>query len=139
MRAHQEGALRISHYLEGHPKIKRTIYPGLESHPQHELARSQMRNFSGMLTFQVTGDGPAAARVLAENLQVIHNAVSLGHHRSLIFYLPTASMLATSYPLNPAQEASYRAWAGDGIFRLSVGIEDAEDLLADLDAALAKI
>ncbi|HEY6009191.1 MAG TPA: PLP-dependent transferase, partial [Geobacteraceae bacterium] len=138
MRAHAEGAEKVARFLEAHPKVTRVIYPGLPSHPQHELARRQMRNFSGMLTFQVM-DGPAAARVLAERLRIIHYAVSLGHHRSLVFYLPTADMLATSFHLTPAQLTSYREFAGDGIFRLSVGIEDPDDLCRDLDQALAQV
>lgn len=138
MRAHAEGAQAVALFLERHPRVTRVVYPGLPSHPQHELARRQMRNFSGMLTFQVT-DGPAVARVLAERLRIIHYAVSLGHHRSLVFYLPTAGMLTTSFHLTPPQIASYRAFAGDGIFRLSVGIEDPDDLCADLDQALAQV
>lgn len=138
MRAHAEGALAVARFLERHPRVTRVVYPGLPSHPQHELARRQMRNFSGMLTFQVK-DGPAVARVLAERLQIIHYAVSLGHHRSLVFYLPTEDMLTTSFHLTPRQIDSYRAFAGDGIFRLSVGIENPDDLCADLDQALTQI
>ncbi len=138
MRAHAEGADQVARYLESHPLVTRVIYPGLPSHPQHELAKRQMRNFSGMLTFQVA-DGPAAAKVLAGRLKVIHYAVSLGHHRSLVFYLPTGDLLTTSFHLTPAQEASYRDYAGDGIFRLSVGIEDPEDLCADLEQGLAAL
>jgi canavanine-gamma-lyase len=91
-----------------------------------------------MLTFQVT-NGPAAARVLAERLRIILYAVSLGHHRSLVFYLPTEDMLTTSFRLTPAQLASYREFADDGIFRLSVGIEDPDDLCQDLAQALAHV
>jgi methionine-gamma-lyase len=138
MRAHAEGAEKVARFLEAHPKVTRVIYPGLPSHPQHELARRQMRNFSGMLTFQVE-DGPAAARVLAERLRIIHYAVSLGHQRSLVFYLPTADMLTTSFHLTSTQLASYRQFAGDGIFRLSVGIEEPEDLCRDLAHALAQV
>jgi len=138
MRAHQEGATAVAAFLEGHPKVERVIYPGLASHPQHGLARRQMDNFSGMLTFQVA-DGPKAARILSEHLEVIHYAVSLGHHRSLIFYLATEDLLRTSFALSPRQEASYRDYAGDGIFRLSVGLEDPKDLCKDLDRALAGV
>jgi methionine-gamma-lyase len=138
MRAHAEGADKVARFLEAHPLVTRVIYPGLPSHPQHELAKRQMHNFSGMLTFQVA-DGPATAKVLAERLKVIHYAVSLGHHRSLIFYLPTADLLTTSFHLTPTQEASYRDYAGDGIFRLSVGIEDPVDLCADLEQSLAAL
>ncbi|RJX35909.1 MAG: PLP-dependent transferase [Desulfarculus sp.] len=135
MQAHEQAALVLARFLEGHPQVRRVIYPGLDSHPQHALAARQMANFSGILTFQVA-DGPAAARVLAERLRVIHYAVSLGHHRSLIFYMHTDDLLASSFPLIPEQEAAYRAFAGEGLFRLSVGLEDPEDLMTDLDQAL---
>ena len=138
MAAHEEGAMAVSTYLETHPKIKRVVYPGLPSHPQHDLAKRQLQNFSGMLTFQVA-DGPAAARLLSERMQIIHYAVSLGHHRSLVCYLPTADLMRTSFHLTPGQEASYRAYAGDGVFRLSVGLEDPADLIADLEQALAPL
>ena len=135
MRAHAESAHRIAQFLEGHRVVTRVVYPGLPSHPQHDLARRQMESFSGMLTFQVSG-GPATARRLAERLRVIHYAVSLGHHRSLVFYLPTKDMQENSFRLGPEQLARYRELAGDGIFRLSVGLEDVEDLCADLEQAL---
>ena len=76
---------------------------------------------------------------LAERLEVIHYAVSLGHHRSLVFYLATEDMLRTSFALGPEAEASYRSFAGDGIFRFSAGLEDPRDLCEDLDRALAAI
>ena len=88
-----------------------------------------------MLTFQAS-DGRTAAHRLAERLEVIHYAVSLGHHRSLVFYLPTDEMNRNSFRLSPEQLTRYRELAGDGIFRLSVGLEDPEDLCADLDQAL---
>lgn len=138
MRAHQDGAFAVARFLEDHPKVTRVFYPGLESHPQHALAKHQMRNFSGMLSFQV-GDaatGEALAARMADELQVIHYAVSLGHHRSLIWWMPTESILETSFRLAGDQLKSYRDFAGDGIFRLSVGLEDAEDLIADLDRVL---
>ncbi len=138
MAAHEEGAFAIARHLEEHPKVTRVIYPGLPSHPQHELAVRQMKNFSGMITFQVK-DGLAAARSFSERLKVLHYAVSLGHHRSLICYLPTADLMRTSFRLTPEQEASYRAYAGDGVFRLSVGLEDPADLIADIDDALAPL
>ena len=135
MRAHADGALAVAKYLEKHPKVARVVYPGLESHPQHELAKRQMRNFSGMIQFQ-TLDGSQDARELSTRLEVIHYAVSLGHHRSLVVYLPTDDLLRSSLQMTAEQEASYRAYAGDGLFRLSVGLEDPEDLIADLEQAL---
>ncbi|MDR2466504.1 MAG: PLP-dependent aspartate aminotransferase family protein [Prevotellaceae bacterium] len=145
MKTHAENAAEIAAFLESHPKVKRVIYPGLPSHPQHELAERQMQNYSGMLTFQTrggggNGDGIAAARKIAERLKIIHYAVSLGHHRSLIFYLDSGELLRTSFKLDaPEQRESWREFAGDGIFRFSAGLEDAADLIEDLDQALAGI
>ncbi|MDR1335439.1 MAG: PLP-dependent aspartate aminotransferase family protein [Tannerella sp.] len=136
MRVHQENALAVAAWLEQHPKVKRVIYPGLPSHPQHALAQKQMKNFSGILTFQLE-NGREAARKLAGRLKIIHYAVSLGHHRSLIFYLHGEDLLQTSFKFaTPEQLASWKTFAGDGIFRLSVGLEDADDLIADLKQAL---
>ena len=135
MRVHEENAMTVAEFLENHPKVKRVMYPGLASHPQHELAKRQMMNFSGMLTFQVE-DGTSMANRMAQELRVIHYAVSLGHHRSLIFWLDTAELMESSFRLDGEQLTSYKAYAGDGIFRMSVGLEDAKDLCADLDRVL---
>ncbi|MEM6461021.1 MAG: PLP-dependent aspartate aminotransferase family protein [Pseudomonadota bacterium] len=138
MRAHQEGAMAVAQFLEAHPKVTRVFYPGLESHPQHELAKRQMRNYSGMLSFQV-GDGATGenlAQRMMKELQVIHYAVSLGHHRSLIWWMPTAGIMESSFRLTGDQLKSYRDFAGDGIFRMSIGLEDPEDLIADLERVL---
>ncbi|KAA6303509.1 MAG: Cystathionine gamma-synthase [Candidatus Ordinivivax streblomastigis] len=136
MRAHQENAWTVAKYLENHPKVKRVIYPGLPSHPQYELAQRQMKNFSGILTFQVE-NGKEMARQLAEKLQIIHYAVSLGHHRSLIFYLNSSDLLKTSFKFSTQEQLdSWYQFAGEGIFRLSVGLEDSGDLIADLEQAL---
>jgi methionine-gamma-lyase len=138
MKAHAAGALAVAEFLESHPKVTQVIYPGLASHPQADLAQAQMSNMSGMISFQV-GDGAtgqAVAQRMIDDLQVIHYAVSLGHHRTLAFWMETAGLMETSFRLAPEQEESYRAFAGDGIFRLSVGLEDAEDLIADLDRVL---
>jgi methionine-gamma-lyase len=138
MKAHEAGARQVAQFLEGHPQVTQVMYPGLSSHPQHRLAQRQMENFSGMLTFQVA-EGRQAARLLAERLKIWHYAVSLGHHRSLLFYLPTAELLTTSFKLSERQAKSYRDFAGEGIFRVSVGIEDPDDLCQDLEQALAAI
>jgi methionine-gamma-lyase len=139
MRAHEAGALAVARWLEAHPKVARVNYPGLESHPQHALARRQMTNFSGMLSFSLKGDeavGQLAAERMARDLGIIHYAVSLGHNRSLICWLPTQAMVEDTFSLTGAGAEAYRQWAGPGLFRLSVGLEDAEDLIADLDAVL---
>ncbi|MEX0318807.1 MAG: PLP-dependent aspartate aminotransferase family protein [Ruegeria sp.] len=138
MRAHEAGAQAVAEWLEGDPRVTRVIYPGLASHPQAELAARQMTNSSGMISFQV-GDAAAGERVaqqMIDRLGVIHYAVSLGHHRSLVFWMGTEALMDTSFRLEGAQLEDYRTYAGDGIFRLSVGLEDAEDLIADLDRAL---
>jgi methionine-gamma-lyase len=137
MKIHEENAMKVACFLETHPAVKRVIYPGLPSHPQYELACRQMKNFSGMITFQVENGRETAIR-LTEKLQIIHYAVSLGHHRSLIFYLNNKDLLQTSFHFStPQQLDSWKKFAGEeGIFRLSIGLEDAEDLIADLKQVL---
>ena len=135
MREHAANAIAVAEYLEHHPRVEAVIYPGLESHPQHELAKKQMDNFSGMLSFRVANNKEVAARMMSR-LDVIHYAVSLGHHRSLIYLLQTDDLAPTSYGLEGAQLEKYRAVAGEGVFRLSVGLEDPEDICADLDRVL---
>jgi methionine-gamma-lyase len=136
MKAHEENALVVARFLEEHPGVARVYYPGLASHPQHDLARRQMRNYSGMMTFLPREDGRKVAERMIDTLEVIHYAVSLGHHRSLIYWIPTEMLMQSTFRLAPAAEARYRDFAGDGVFRLSVGIEDADDLCADLDRVL---
>lgn len=137
MKAHEENALQVARFLEAHPQVKRVIYPGLASHPQHELAKRQMRNFSGMIAFQA--ETPVSlAQAFAEHLQIVHYAVSLGHQRSLIYYISTQELIETSFTLDQTQEADYRSFAGDGVFRFSVGLEDVEDICKDLERSMKK-
>ncbi len=135
MRQIHETAQNIAAFLEGHPAVKRVIYPGLASHPQADLARAQMAIAGGVITFQ-TADPQAMARQLSERLKVAHYAFSLGHQRSIVVLLDTAEMMASSYQLEGAQFEDYRNYAGEGVFRFSVGLEDCADLRADLDQAL---
>jgi methionine-gamma-lyase len=135
MRCHQQNALQLARYLEQHDKVEQVFYPGLESHPQHELARRQMDNYSGMLSFRCREPRPLAARMM-QQLEVIHYAVSLGHHRSLIFLMQTDDLIGTSYRLEGDELDKYRAAAGDGLFRFSVGLEDSADLIRDLQGVL---
>jgi methionine-gamma-lyase len=136
MKAHAETAIAVARFLEGHPKVERVLYPGLASHPQHDLAARQMRNNSGMMSFQVREDGRQLAQRMVERLEVIHYAVSLGHHRSLITWIDTAALMKSTFRLSPEAERRYREFAGDGLVRFSVGLEDAEDICADLDRVL---
>ncbi|NIR27771.1 MAG: aminotransferase class I/II-fold pyridoxal phosphate-dependent enzyme [Gammaproteobacteria bacterium] len=135
MRAHQENALALARFLEAHPRVERVLYPGLPSHPQHELAVRQMDNFSGMIAVRVKAGAALAERMMRE-LRVFHYAVSLGHHRSLIYWMDTRDLTGSSFRLSGAALESYRRDAGDGVFRISVGVEDVEDLRADLARVL---
>jgi methionine-gamma-lyase len=136
MKAHAETALAVARFLENHPRVERVLYPGLGSHPQHDIAARQMRNMSGMMSFRVREDGRALAQRMIERLEVIHYAVSLGHHRSLVYWIDTAALMKSTFRLPPEGERRYREFAGDGVFRFSVGLEDAEDICADLDRVL---
>jgi cystathionine beta-lyase/cystathionine gamma-synthase len=135
MERHSQSALQVAQFLESHPKVKRVVYPGLESHPQHVIAQRQMSAFGGMLTFQLKG-GLGSAITLSEKIKVFHYATSLGHAHSLLFYYPSDIYVDAATYLTPEQKASIRAWTGDGIVRASVGLENPTDLIADLDRAL---
>lgn len=137
MQRHEANALHVARWLEAHPAIRQVMYPGLPSHPQHDLARAQMRNFSGMLTFQTREEGAVVARRFYEKLKTITYAVSLGKQRSLVWYIPTKEIIASSFHLTGAALESYRAFAGDGIFRVSIGLESPVDICSDLEQALS--
>lgn len=132
MQAHEKNALKIARYLESHSKVKQVIYPGLESHPQHQLAKQQMSGFGGMLSFELDGDLDAA-KTLVESLRYFAVAESLGGVESLI-ELP-AIMTHASVP----KEEREKIGLSDGLIRISVGIENGEDLVEDLEGAFAKI
>lgn len=131
MRQHQANAIRIADWLEAHDAVERVVYPGLESHPQYEIAQKQMSGPGGMITFFLK-DGLPAARTMLESVKVFALAESLGGVESLIEH--PAIMTHASVP------AQVRADLGitDGLVRLSVGIEDGDDLLADLEQALGR-
>ena len=116
------------------------IYPGLPSHPQAELARRQMRTFGAVLTFQTAADPDrVAAAMAAGGLRLVHYAVSLGHQRSNVVLMKTDDLMRSTYHLAGADLADYRRYAGSGIFRLSVGLESADDLMADLASVLDSV
>ena len=135
MREHQKNALAIADFLHHHPGVELMLYPGHASHPQHELARQQMDNFSGMIAFRTRHPEAVAGRMM-QQLKTIHYAVSLGHHRSLIFLMGTEDLIGSSFRLTGAELEKYRELAGDGLFRLSVGLEDSQDLIDDLARVL---
>ena len=132
MRSHEENALQVAAFLQEHPAVEKVLYPGLASHPQHDLASRQMDNFSGMISFRTAKPKQVAQRMMNQ-LEVIHYAVSLGHHRSLVYLMQTDDLIDSSYRLEGEELEKYRDSAGAGIFRLSVGLEDASDLISDLE------
>ncbi len=125
----------VARWLAGHPAVRAVTYPGLPSHPQHALACRQMAVFGAVITFQ-TDNAPAVAERLAQRLRLVHYAFSIGHQRSLIVLLQTADMMRSTYGLQGEALADYRRYAGDGVFRLSIGLESPADLIADLAQAL---
>jgi len=131
MGRHTENGMAIAKHLEGHPKVKKVNYPGLSSHPQHELAKRQMRGAGGMISFE-TGSLDNARTVL-KSVRLCSLAESLGGVETLISH--PASMTHASVPA----EQRHRLGITDGLVRISVGIEEFEDLIADLDQALARI
>jgi cystathionine gamma-lyase len=132
MRAHQENASKVAQFLEGHSLVQKVVYPGLKSHPQHELAKQQMHGFGGMITFFIKG-GLSASRKFLESVNVFTLAESLGGVESLIEH--PAIMTHASVP--PEQRA--KLGIDDSLIRLSVGIEDIDDLLADLKQAFDQV
>ncbi len=131
MQVHQTNAMRVAKFLEGHRNVKKVLYPGLPSHPQFDLARLQMDNYSGMVSVQID-NAPNLINRMMSDLKIFHYAVSLGHHRSLIYWLGTDDLMESTYALQGRALNAYREFAGDGVFRISVGLEDPEDLCDDL-------
>jgi cystathionine gamma-lyase len=128
MRQHNENGQKIAEWLEAHPKVERVYYPGLASHPQHELARRQMSGFTGMISIE-TGSIDNARR-LVERVRIFSLAESLGGVESLIGH--PAMMTHASVPVDRRQAMGL----SDGLVRLSCGVEDTDDLIADLEQAL---
>ncbi|WP_292378814.1 trans-sulfuration enzyme family protein [Methanosarcina sp. UBA289] len=132
MERHAENAMKVAEFLESRPEVEWVRYPGLPSHPQHELALKQMSGFSGMLAFEVKG-GIKAGRRLMDKVKLCSLAVSLGATDTLIQH--PASMTHACVPCSVRK----RVGITDGLVRLSVGIEDSGDIIADLKQALEAI
>jgi cystathionine gamma-lyase len=130
MRQHEENAFAVAEFLHGHPEVETVNYPGLPSHPQHELAKRQMSGFSGMVSFTLKG-GAEAAYAAVQKTRVFSFAESLGGVESLITHPATMTHAAI-----PREQRETRG-VTDGLIRLSVGIEDKKDLIADLDRAIS--
>jgi cystathionine gamma-synthase len=121
MRAHSENAIRVAEFLARHQRVERVHYPGLQSHPGHEIAKGQMSMFGGMLSFEVTGGRETAMNVAAKT-KIFIRATSLGGVESLIEHRASIEGAGTTSPEN--------------LLRLSIGLENADDLIEDLDQAL---
>jgi cystathionine beta-lyase/cystathionine gamma-synthase len=130
MQRHCENAMKVAEWLEKHPKVRSVYYPGLSSHPSHKLAAQQMKDFGGMLSFELSGDRYLEAVRVMENLRIFSLGESLGGVESLCTH--PASMSHASIP----KEARKKIGLKDTLIRLSVGIEDIDDLIADLAQAI---
>ncbi|MBO6574978.1 MAG: aminotransferase class I/II-fold pyridoxal phosphate-dependent enzyme [Rhodothermales bacterium] len=133
MRQHQESAFRVAEYLEQHRAVRTVRYPGLPSFPQAELAARQMSGFTALMGFQLATDDIARVKRFFDGLRLFNRAVSWGGHDSLV-YAP-----AISYAKEHAPERFAEMGISAGDIRISVGLEDAEDLIADLEQALSRI
>lgn len=133
MERHCLNGKKIAEYLKGHAKIGKVYWPGFTDHPNHAVAKKQMRDFGGMLSFTLKDDSLAQATKLMENVGLFSLAESLGGVESLINH--PASMTHASIP----KEERTKAGLTDSLIRLSIGVEDADDLIADLDQALNSI
>jgi len=122
----------VARFLEKHPKVKRVYYPGLKSHPQHKVAKQQMRGFGAVVTFETKG-GMSGAKKLLNSLKLCFIGPSLGGPETLI----THPALVSYYDMSRKERLAIGI--KDELFRLSVGLEDPEDIIADLDQALKKM
>lgn len=133
MERHCQNGKEIAHFLKAHPKVDKVYWPGFEDHPNHDIAKKQMRDFGGMISFVIKGNKVEDAKRVLENLHYFSLAESLGGVESLSGH--PASMTHASIP----KEEREKVGLVDSLIRLSVGIEDVEDLMADLEAALEKV
>lgn len=133
MQRHCENGAKMAHFLQNHPKVEKVFWPGFESHPNHEVAKTQMKDFGGMMSFSTKGNRKEDAVKVVENVQIFTLAESLGGVESLCGH--PATMTHASIPKAEREKTGVT----DSLIRLSVGIEDAEDLIADLEQALQKI
>jgi cystathionine gamma-lyase len=133
MERHCLNGRKIAEYLKAHPKIGKVYWPGFADHPNHEIARRQMRDFGGMLSFTLKSDDLSKAKLLMESVALFSLAESLGGVESLINH--PASMTHASIPAAERQKSGLV----DSLIRLSIGVEDADDLIADLEQALGRV
>jgi cystathionine beta-lyase len=132
MERHCINGRKIAEFLKTHPRVGRVYWPGFTDHPNHDIAKKQMRDFGGMLSFTLKDDSVEKAVKIMENVRLFALAESLGGVESLINN--PASMTHASIP----KEERMKSGLLDSLMRLSIGVEDAEDLIADLDQALGQ-
>jgi len=135
VKASSDNAMQVARALSAHGRVTKVVYPGLASHPQHALAKQQMEVFGAVIAFQVHNPVETAGR-LAHEMEFVRYAVSLGHQHSNLCLLDTRELVASTYQLSGDGLKNYRNYAGDGVFRLSVGLEDPEDIIADITQRL---
>ena len=133
MQRHCENGKAVVDFLQGHPKVEKVYWPGLEEHPGHDIASRQMSGYGGMISFTVKGDSIELAHKLVEEVKIFTLAESLGGVESLIGH--PATMTHAAIP----KEVREKVGVTDGLIRLSLGVEDAEDLIADLASAFDKL
>lgn len=138
MQRHSENAMRVAQFLESQEKVTLLRYPGLPTDSQHDLARRQMTSYAGMMNFALDVDLMANFEFIRQ-LRLIKHAVSLGHDQSLLIYIPTGFFFDDMVVLDDRQKQKYLKLMGEGIYRFSVGIEDADDIIADLSQAIAAV
>ena len=131
MKKHDSNAQTVAEYLEAHPKVLSVTYPGLPSHPAHETAKKQMSGFSGMISFELTGGIPAG-KIVMNSVKLAKLAESLGAVETMITH--PATMTHVDVP----EEDRHARGLTDGLVRISVGIEDVDDIIEDLKHALEK-
>ncbi|MCK5618557.1 MAG: PLP-dependent transferase, partial [Candidatus Krumholzibacteria bacterium] len=132
MERHSESGMTVAKFLEEHPKVDRVSYPGLPSHPQHEVAKRQMSAYSGMITFELEG-GLESGRTLMNSVELCSLAESLGAVETMITHPATMTHAEV-----PKEERDARGLT-DGLVRISVGLEDVDDIIADLEQALDRV
>lgn len=132
VKAASASALQVAQALEAHENVLKVLYPGLPGHPQHALARQQMAEFGAVISFQVRNPAETAERLSLRGNGLVKYAVSLGHQHSTLCLMKTDDLMLSTYRLAGAALESYHDLAGDGLIRLSVGLEDPRDIIGDL-------
>jgi len=138
MKQHAQNALKVARYLQSCSGVTNVRYPGLEDHPQHAVAKKQMTGYAGMVNFSLEIELLHNFEFL-KSLKMIKHAVSLGHDQSLILFIPTVFFFEDMVNFDDRQQEKYATIMGEGLYRFSVGIENADAIIADLEQAFGKV